>query len=594
MSIKKSLRTILITSAIIPVVIVAVIAQCLLTQRLLELQKQNLIKATQLNRSGLEAMIETHKTEISMLSYDSKILGLLNEQNSEDSTLINSVNQLLYDRKNVNPYCLVLTLYNRDRLAIASSDMDLLEDDGRFDLTLSYLYATKNSSVGVSGILDNSIEIGLPILDTDRNNEPLGYIVSTLQLSYFKNFLDALTFGDTGYAVLLNQNGAILYHPDSSLLGTNITSTRLSNLVGEYNKGQIQSSGSFELYYDGTNQLYGYSIIPELDWALLVTQDTLEIWSMTHLILISLIIICVIVLVVIIIFAHYLSKKFTEPIIQLRDAMRTASDGNLAVQSNIKSKNELGELSKNFNKMLHIIRTNYEDLESMHEELLSNEEQLRNNYDHIEYLAYHDTLTNLPNKLAFLDYVNAVLISSPGSNKTHAVYFIDLDNFKTVNDTLGHEYGDSLLIHTAKILTSLTENGMLARAGGDEFLIFRENISSKDAAVDYASCIIERFKDPVELNGEYIYLSLSIGIAIYPDNGLSPNSLIKNADIAMYKSKDTGKSKYTLFDSRMEEELSRNTSIVDILRGAIDNRDIYIQYQPQYDLATNTIILEFP
>ena len=176
--------------------------------------------------------------------------------------------------------------------------------------------------------------------------------------------------------------------------------------------------------------------------------------------------------------------------------MRTASDGDLAVQTNIKSKNELGELSKNFNKMLHIIRTNYEDLASMHEELLANEEQLRNNYDHIEYLAYHDTLTNLPNKLAFLDYVIAALLSSPEDNKSHAVYFVDLDNFKTVNDTLGHEYGDSLLIHTAKILTSIGENSMLARAGGDEFLIFRENIASKEEALEYADNIIKRFNDP--------------------------------------------------------------------------------------------------
>jgi diguanylate cyclase (GGDEF)-like protein len=566
------------------------VTQSLLSHRLLELQKQNLIKAAELNRSGLEAMIETHKTEINMLSLNSSILDLLNEYSLDDIELVNTVNQILKDCEKDNPCCEALTLYNKDRIAIASSDMDNVDDDGHMNLTLSFLYATKKPAVAVSGILDNSIEIGYPIPDADKNNPPIGYILSTLHLSYFDNYLDALTFGDTGYAVLLDHNGKILYHPDESLIGTEISSTKLRNIVGDFNKGQIQLNGSFDLYYNGTNQIYGYSVIPELDWVLLVKQDISEIWSMTSLILTLLIFICAIVLVVIIIFSHYLSKKYTEPIIELRDAMRKASDGDLTVQSNIRSRNELGELSKNFNKMLHIIRTNYEDLESMHEELLANEEQLRNNYDHIEYLAYHDTLTNLPNKLAFLDYVNAALITSPGSNKSHAVYFVDLDNFKTVNDTLGHEYGDSLLIHTAKILTTLGENGMLARAGGDEFLIFRENIESKEKAIEYAATIIDRFKDPIELNGEYIYLSMSIGIAIYPDNGLSPNALIKNADIAMYKSKDTGKNKYTLFDSTMEEELNRNTSIVDILRGAIENKDIYIQYQPQYELSTNSII----
>lgn len=590
MSIKKSLRIILIISSIIPVVIVSVIAQGLLSHRLLNVQKSNMIKAVELNRSGLEAMIETHKTEINMLSLDSNLIAFTKEVNQPSTSLTDSINKLLQNRIDINPYNKTLSLYNKDRFAIASTDINHIGSDNRFNLTLSYLFATKKSAVAVSGLSDGTIEIGYPILDNNLSNIPVGYIISTLDISYFDNLFDTATFGDTGHAVLLDHSGDILYHPDESLIGTKISSSRLSNIVSEYNKGQLQSSGTFEHYYNNTNQIYAYCIIPELDWALLVKQDISEIWSMTSIILTLLIFICAVLLVFIIIFAHFLSKRYTEPIIALRDAMRTASDGDLAVQCNIKSKNELGELSKNFNKMLHIIKTNYEDLASMHEELLSNEEQLRSNYDHIEYLAYHDTLTNLPNKLAFLDYVNSALIISPGVNKSHAVYFVDLDNFKTVNDTLGHEYGDSLLIHTAKILTSLGENGMLARAGGDEFLLFRENITSNKEALEYAANIIDRFKNPIELDGEAVYISMSIGIAIYPENGLSPNALIKNADIAMYKSKDTGKSKYTLFDSKMEDELNRNSNIIDVLRGAIENKDIYLQYQPQYELTSNSII----
>ena len=590
MSIKKSLRTILIISSIIPVVIVSVVAQGLLSHRLIQIQESNLMQAAELNRSGLEAMIETHKTEIGMLSHDSSVKTLIGSENQADSLLSDTVNSLLYDRKKINPYCRSITLYNKDRQAVASSDSNIIGDDGKFNLTLSYMFATKKAAVGVSGFIDNAIEIGYPVLNDDFYSPPSGYIVSILNISYFDNFLDAVTFGDTGEAVLMDRHGVILYHPDESLIGTTVTSPRFQSVVDDYNRGTIPSSGSFEYYYDNANRIYGYSVIPEMDWVLFVKQDVSEIWSMTSLILTLLIFICAVLLIFIIIFAHSLSKRYTEPIIALRDAMRTASDGDLAVQTNIKSKNELGELSKNFNKMLHIIRTNYEDLASMHEELLANEEQLRNNYDHIEYLAYHDTLTNLPNKLAFLDYVIAALLSSPEDNKSHAVYFVDLDNFKTVNDTLGHEYGDSLLIHTAKILTSIGENSMLARAGGDEFLIFRENIASKEEALEYADNIIKRFNDPIEIDGEFIYLSMSIGIAIYPDNGLSPNALIKNADIAMYRSKDTGKNKYTLFDSKMEEELNRNTSIIEVLRGAIENRDIYLQYQPLIELATNTII----
>ena len=483
MSIKKSLRIMLIISSIIPVVILSVLVHGMLSNRLMQMQKANLVRTAKLTRSGIEAMIESKNTEINKLT-------------------------------------------GQDDYSIAN----------------------------ISSTLDN------------------------------------ITFGKTGHLILLDHNGGILYHPDKTRVGEIIDSSYLSNLVNDYNKGDLVSSGSFDYYYEDSHQIYGYCMIPEPDWVLLAKQDVSEIWSMTKLILIMLLFVCAILLIIIIILAHYISKKFTEPIIALRDSMRTASYGDLSVQSNIKAKNELGELSKNFNKMIHIIKTNYEDLSSMHNELLSNEEQLRSNYDHIEYLAYHDVLTNLPNKLAFLDYVNACLLSPTGANKAHAIFFIDLDNFKTVNDTLGHEYGDSLLIKTAQLLTSLGESKMLARAGGDEFLMFKENISSEDEAIDYAKSIINSFQMPIEIEGESVYITLSVGIAIYPDNGLTPNALIKNADIAMYKSKDTGKNKYTLFDSKMEEELNRNTTIVEILRTAIDNKDIYLQYQPQYELKTNSIV----
>lgn len=588
----------LIVSSIVPVVIVSVIAHGMLSNKLMQTQRDNLVKTSELIRSGLEAMIETQKTEINMLSQQDDLKILARVKRQSNSFLTNSVNKTLQAHIKTNPNCRILTLYNIDRLIVASSDIDHIGQHDKNNLTLAYLYATKKPAVGVSGINPdpydpsklNTIEIGYPILDVIENNPPLGYIVATLHLSYFYSYLDNITFGETGYVILLNHNGNILYHPDETHIGERIDSSRLSSLVSDFNKGEIMSSGSFEHYYEDSNQIYGYCVIPELDWVLLSRQDVSEVWSMTSLILTLLIFICAILLIIIVLFAHSISKRFTQPIISLRDAMRTASDGDLSVQSNIKDKNELGELSKNFNKMIHIIKTNYEDLTSMHDELLSNEEQLRNNYDHIEYLAYHDTLTNLPNKLAFLDYVNASLISSLGANMSHAIYFIDLDNFKTINDTLGHEYGDSLLVKTSQMLLNLGENNMLARAGGDEFLIFRENISSKKEAIDYAKLIIDYFWEPIEIEGESVHITLSIGIAIYPDNGLSSNALIKNADIAMYKSKDTGKNKYTLFDSKMEDELNRNTTIIAILRTAIENKNIYLQYQPQYELKTSSII----
>lgn len=598
MSIKKTLRIVLIMSSIIPVVLVSVIAHRLLTNNLIELQTKSLQRSAETNKIGLEAMLKTQLAEVSLLSIQSDLQNLVKINNRSVPANTDRVNQLLETRKESYQYCETISLYNQRQQIIASSDPLLIGETADTDMTQNYVNALRDTSTGIdrlkpsekSGELIYTLDIGSPIHDP-VTNELSGYVVSTISTSYFAELLSTISIGNTGYGILLDSSGTVIYHPDSQLIGQRINVDKLSGLVSSYNNGKIASNGNFQATYDDAKQAFGYSIIPELDYVLLVKQNISEIRSWTNIILYLLLFICAILLIIIIFVANILARNFSAPIISLRDVMRTASDGNLTVQSNIKSKNELGELSKSFNKMMHIIKTNYEDLESMHEELLSNEEQLRSNYDHIEFLAYHDILTNLPNKLAFLDYVNAVLVSSPLERKMHAVLFVDLDNFKTVNDTLGHEYGDALLVKTAQVLNNLIGGcGVLARAGGDEFLIFKENIESEEASVAFASQMIECFRNPLDLDGEIVYVSMSIGIAVYPENGLSSNSLIKNADIAMYKSKDTGKNKYTLFDSKMEDELNRNTMIIEVLRNAVENKEIYIQYQPLMELSTNAVV----
>ncbi|MDF2908114.1 MAG: sensor-containing diguanylate cyclase/phosphodiesterase [Herbinix sp.] len=598
MSIKKSLRILLIVSSMIPVILVSVIVHGLLTNRLVESNTKNILRLTETSRSGLEAILATQRTEVSLLALQEDLADAVELSNARRAFSQSTVNELLQKRSGSYDNCERISLYNINNEIISSSDSSVIGGNTRSELSLTYMLATKSIAIAVDGIrpmtkdgdVIYSLEIGAPIIDSE-NGCIQGYIISTIHSDYFKDYLSLITIGETGYCILLDKEGNVIYHRDSSLVGKEINSEKLSSLVDNYNNGSIMSSGTFEYFYENTNQVYGYCIMPELNWVLLVKQNISDIQAVTAIMLTALIIICAILLVITIIFANYLARYISTPIISLRDAMRTASDGNLTVQSNIKANNELGELSKNFNKMLHIIKTNYEDLESMHEELLSNEEQLRSNYDHIEFLAYHDTLTNLPNKLAFLDYANAVLNNSEVHEKIHAIYFVDLDNFKTVNDTLGHEYGDTLLVKTAQLLSSIIgDNGMLARAGGDEFLLLKEDISTKEVAVEFASLIIENFRNPLDLDGEIVYVSMSIGISIYPENGLSPKNLIKNSDIAMYKSKDTGKNKFTLFDTKMEEELNRNTLILEVLRNSIENKDIYLQYQPLIELSSNSII----
>lgn len=606
MSIKSTLRRTLILFSLVPILIVSVVVFSLISDRMVDITKENLKQLAETNSNGLDALIETQLTEVNLLSTQSDVSQLL-EQNDVSAVqtsasyneIYERVSDLLHRRSDTYPSSLGFTIYNQYKRAVVSTNESIEGQIDNNNLTLSYIQATGNTAQGVSGLLNfgtkygrrvYAIEIGAPILDMNSHNV-IGYVVSLIDLSYFKDFINSIEMGKTGYGIVLDKNGSIIYHPEKDMIGSIYKWDKLRSLVKQYHTGNVTKSGIGELNNHGVSTVYGYSIIPELNWVLIVRQEVDEITDLAKTVLNILTLTLTALILLIIGGSQTIAKTFTSPLIELKDTMQIASNGNLEVQSNIISKNEFGELAKCFNKMLHMIKSNYYELSDMHHKLKSNEEKLRLNFNHIEYLAYHDVLTKLPNKMAFMEKVERIISSSLDSNHIHAVFFIDLDNFKTINDTLGHDYGDILLTQTAEKLLLLADNkNTLARAGGDEFLIFSENIDSVDEACSYAASIIDAFREPFDLNGEIAYVSMSIGIATFPYNGVTPQALIKNADIAMYKAKDTGKNKFIQFDRRMEEVLSRNTIIVEVLRHAIQSKEVYVKYQPQFDINCNRVI----
>lgn len=251
--------------------------------------------------------------------------------------------------------------------------------------------------------------------------------------------------------------------------------------------------------------------------------------------------------------AGYISKKYIKQLQVLKQTMKEAADGNLEVQCPIQVDNEIGDLVKNFNKMLLILKSSRDDLSFMKEMLEENEETMRSSYNQMEYLAYHDTLTELPNKLAFYERVEGVLKSSAETSAKHGILFIDLDNFKQINDTYGHEYGDSVLQQAAERLTNIIdrEKDALARIGGDEFLIFAYDIGSGEKLNEWKEQIKKVFKEPFLLDGEEFHVTMSVGCALFPEHGTTHYSLVRNADTAMYHAKQSGKNQFCVFNETM-------------------------------------------
>ena len=208
----------------------------------------------------------------------------------------------------------------------------------------------------------------------------------------------------------------------------------------------------------------------------------------------------------------------------------------------------------------------------------------------IRHLAYYDSLTNLPNRAFFMNKLNNALKESKEMNKKCAVIFIDLDDFKRINDTLGHSYGDELLKIIGSLLQLCTKDPeCVARTGGDEFTVILNNISDANEVSCYCEKIVNLFKIPLVIWEKHIYSSASIAAAVFPDDGDDANSILKNADVAMHNAKESGKNKYIFYNSSMREELLRKAEIDRALRNALIDNEFNIYYQPQVDVKTGRI-----
>lgn len=216
--------------------------------------------------------------------------------------------------------------------------------------------------------------------------------------------------------------------------------------------------------------------------------------------------------------------------------------------------------------------------------------EAKNREEKIHQLAYYDFLTTLPNAKLFKQKIEAYIKSAHYNNETFAILFLDIDNFKWVNDSLGHHSGDLLLIEiAAKLKNIISQDSILSRLGGDEFIILApyENLLSIS---QLANTILSSVKEPIKVQGREVNVGWSIGISLYPQNGTNYNDLLKNADAAMYESKDKGKNTFRYFNDAMNKDALYRLELDTKLRHAIQNNSFFLNYQPKYSYAHDKTI----
>jgi diguanylate cyclase (GGDEF)-like protein len=366
----------------------------------------------------------------------------------------------------------------------------------------------------------------------------------------------------------------ILLQPyiQDNLNATKLFLELLNNEIIDAKSIQIQSAKFYEIAtiaIDSGFKLYDVES-PNLDNLLIERMNTL---SKRKLVVMGLA--CIVFLLISYLFAaFYVSVIRT--VTTLKRASVRFSGGDLSARVDLRTKDELQHVGNAFNKMVDAFA-------NMMEERKRYEER-------IEYQAFYDALTGLPNRILFNDRLKLALSEALRCRKMVAVMFLDLDRFKVINDTLGHDIGDLLLKAVTSELTGcLRQRDTVSRMGGDEFLFILPDIGGIDQARVVAKKILDHLNKPILAGSHELFISASIGISLFPFDGEDLEHLVKNADTAMYVAKNNGRNSYQFYDPYMNAKAEKSLQMENSLRRALERSEFLLHYQPRFDLTSGRI-----
>ncbi|OUS28884.1 hypothetical protein A9Q99_10930 [Gammaproteobacteria bacterium 45_16_T64] len=402
-----------------------------------------------------------------------------------------------------------------------------------------------------------------------------GFLAVTIGPKFITTLLSSLPAELSADVIVTNANN-IVYLSTNSALPT-------QDIVKNVSRQPMGDDNIVPVSLHGVNYLVGRKNISETI-KIFTVVNTASLFDSANRLSRSVIIISAIMIVLsAIILYSVISRMIITPLHALNKAAHAISRGQLDILHPITKRDEIGDLFRSFSTMSRNLKTSTEQ---------------------IEELAYFDNLTGLPNKVTFFETIGRLIQRSDQNKSKLSVIFFDLDNFKNINDGLGHQMGDLLLMQVgARIkdclrdtdlisnlneVSSLEGTHLISRMGGDEFALIISDLTHKDEAGKVAIRILTQLALPFLLDNHEIYIGASIGLAIYPDNGKTPETLLKHADIAMYEAKSKGKNNFQFFEDAMTDILNRRLKLEAAIRNAIEKDEFTLQYQPKVSLSDPT------
>jgi diguanylate cyclase (GGDEF)-like protein len=406
-----------------------------------------------------------------------------------------------------------------------------------------------------------------------------GYVVVNVGLEFLRTFIERNRVGNTGKAFFVDKAGNLLLDPDQESGGLRRT-VPPGLLARLWEHGPL--GRPFVHRRDGSPTMFASRPVhPSLLAVTALPVAELQAagrrlgWFVLTITLGA-------TLVTIMLLMLALNHQLIRPVRALRQATQAVSEGRELPDLRAAGQDEIGDLARSFVTM---------------------DERLRQSNDQITRLAYRDALTGLPNRTMFNEFMERALARMRREGGLAAVLFLDVDNFKRINDHLGHDVGDLLLKQLAeRLCNQLREEDytgrpgyaqgpeILSRLGGDEFIILISHLRSPRDAEVVAKRIIASFAEPFSTTGHTLYATTSMGIAIFPSDGSDGPSLVKNADLAMYHAKDQGRNTYRYYDESFNRASEARMTMENMLRGAVERDELSLVYQPQVNSFTGQIV----
>jgi len=411
--------------------------------------------------------------------------------------------------------------------------------------------------------------------------QPIASVLTKINQS----FRQALTDENILLAQSITKQSKQISPEDSQLMVANMLALRDPSLHHHSDTISVISKQDFLL---GKPVNVSVFIMPKTLWKIVVvTPQEVAISSASKVANLILILLIGILIIAAFFGFIYCRRTLIVPMYQMvKQLQQTLSDGGHARTGLLddRRKDEFGLLAYHFNQSKKALDSNNRNLKLQIKERRQAEKKLK-------HLALHDPLTGLPNRLLFQDRLQQAIALSKRNGHKFAVFFMDLDNFKIINDTMGHEVGDELLKEVAKRLSDTGRDmDTVARLGGDEFAFIINKVKTIENAVIVAQRLNKLLKKPIEVSGNKINMGSSIGVTMFPDDAENSEELLRNADIAMYQAKDDGRNVIRFFTQEMNAKLQKNKEILTDLIESLTQDHFELYYQPLFTIDHKTLV----